>query len=176
MRTSTRKIGCLLATLALIASATLCLGMIVSHHVYNFPAGWPVELGPYLNDAWENELGLSKNSEYVIPFQDRERFERAWPLILAIKRAEGSLTLYRAGETGPGLPTRLEGPSVRVIAPTHWSRSLDQDRVDIMLVVDGKVIDLNRIPLPRNTLIIDRRWPRAATQPAAGPASQPAKE
>ncbi len=31
-------------------------------------------------------------------------------------------------------------------------------RVDIVLVVDGKVIDLNRIKLPENTPIIDRRF------------------
>ena len=31
-------------------------------------------------------------------------------------------------------------------------------RVDIVLVVDGKVIDLNRIKLPENTTIIDRRF------------------
>lgn len=30
-------------------------------------------------------------------------------------------------------------------------------RVDIVLVVDGKVVDLNSIPLPRDTPIIDRR-------------------
>ncbi len=31
-------------------------------------------------------------------------------------------------------------------------------RQDIILVCDGKVIDLNRIPLPADTPIIDRRW------------------
>jgi hypothetical protein len=31
-------------------------------------------------------------------------------------------------------------------------------RVDIMLVCDGKVVDLNRIPLPADTPIIDRRF------------------
>jgi hypothetical protein len=176
MGTSTRKIGYLIAAVGVIASAALCLGMIVTHHVYRFPEGWPSELGPYLNHAWENERGLSENSEYVIPFHDQERFERAWPLVLAIRRAGGSLTLYRVGETGPDLPTRSEGPSVRVIAPTHRSRSPDQDRVDIVLVVDGQVIDLNRIPLPADTPIIDRRWPKAATRPTTGPASQPATE
>ena len=31
-------------------------------------------------------------------------------------------------------------------------------RIDIMLVVDGKIIDLNRIPLPENTSIVDKRF------------------
>jgi hypothetical protein len=29
------------------------------------------------------------------------------------------------------------------------------------LVVDGKIIDLNRIALPADTPIIDKRWPTA---------------
>ncbi len=30
--------------------------------------------------------------------------------------------------------------------------------MDVELVVDGNVIDLNRIPLPADTLVIDKRW------------------
>ncbi len=32
-------------------------------------------------------------------------------------------------------------------------------RVDIELIVDGDVVDLNRVPLPEGTLIVDRRFP-----------------
>lgn len=48
-------------------------------------------------------------------------------------------------------------------------------RVDLTLVVDGRVIDLNRIPLPPDTIIVDRRK-LPATQPADDqpPASAPA--
>ena len=38
-------------------------------------------------------------------------------------------------------------------------------RTEITLFVDGKVIDLNRIPLPNDALLIDRRFP-APTAPA----------
>ena len=31
-------------------------------------------------------------------------------------------------------------------------------RTDIILVVDGNVVDLNRIPLPKDTPIIDQRF------------------
>ena len=34
-------------------------------------------------------------------------------------------------------------------------------RVDIELIVDGNVVDLNSVPLPENTLIVDRRFPAA---------------
>jgi len=36
-------------------------------------------------------------------------------------------------------------------------------RVDIELVVDGKIVDLNRIPLPANTPIIDKRFKKKTT-------------
>jgi hypothetical protein len=32
-------------------------------------------------------------------------------------------------------------------------------RVDVELVIDGKIIDLNRIRIPSDTPIIDKRWP-----------------
>jgi hypothetical protein len=38
---------------------------------------------------------------------------------------------------------------------------LHRARVDVQIVVDGDVIDLNRIPLPPDTPIIDRRWEKA---------------
>jgi hypothetical protein len=31
-------------------------------------------------------------------------------------------------------------------------------RVDIVLVVDGQIVDLNRVPLPKNTPIVDNRF------------------
>jgi hypothetical protein len=40
----------------------------------------------------------------------------------------------------------------------HKHKSRSRARVDIVLVVDGKVVDLNRIPLPANTRIIDNRF------------------
>lgn len=45
-------------------------------------------------------------------------------------------------------------------------------RVDLALVVDGGVIDLNRIPLPDDTTIIDRRK-LGTTQPAEDEPSEP---
>ncbi len=33
-------------------------------------------------------------------------------------------------------------------------------RVDLELVIDGQVIDLNRIPLPTDTPVVDQRFPR----------------
>ena len=35
---------------------------------------------------------------------------------------------------------------------------INRARVDIVLVVDGNIVDLNRIPLPLSTPIIDKRF------------------
>ena len=47
----------------------------------------------------------------------------------------------------------VEG-SLRWVPSTRGNRV----RVDIILIVDGKAVDLNRIPLPSNTRIIDTRF------------------
>jgi hypothetical protein len=39
-----------------------------------------------------------------------------------------------------------------------YERSIHRARTDIELIVDGDVVDLNRIPLPANTPIIDKRF------------------
>jgi hypothetical protein len=36
---------------------------------------------------------------------------------------------------------------------------MERARVDIELIIDGKIIDLNRIRIPSDTPIIDKRWP-----------------
>jgi hypothetical protein len=41
-------------------------------------------------------------------------------------------------------------------------------RVDIVLIVDGKIVDLNRIPLPADTPIIDKRFKEGHNKTDAG--------
>jgi len=43
--------------------------------------------------------------------------------------------------------------------------SIFQARTDIVLITDGKIVDLNRIRLPANTPIIDNRFGRVEKQP-----------
>jgi hypothetical protein len=42
-------------------------------------------------------------------------------------------------------------------------------RTETVLVIDGDVIDLNRIQLPPDTPIIDRRWEVPPSRPATRP-------
>ncbi|MBN1858451.1 hypothetical protein JW848_04520, partial [Candidatus Bipolaricaulota bacterium] len=103
MRADSGKTGCLLAAVALTALAALCVGVVSVSEGGSPPGGWPAELTPYLNGVVEYGI-VTRISEthYVIPFEDRESFERAWPLLLTLKSPGGSLTLYRAGQPGTG--------------------------------------------------------------------------
>jgi hypothetical protein len=51
---------------------------------------------------------------------------------------------------------------------------MNRARVDIVLITDGKVIDLNRIQLPSNTPIIDNRFKKGIAEPNIGQVSSEA--
>jgi len=117
---------------------------------------------------------------YEINFKDRAEFERVWPVILKLKSNGGHLILKRA----PSRWAKLES-GIQIFCPPHGLKpapkalethaanssrppeytddggDLFRSRIDIALVVDGKTIDLNRIPLPPDTPIVDRRWNEA---------------
>ncbi len=51
---------------------------------------------------------------------------------------------------------------------------MNRARVDIVLITDGKVIELNRIQLPSNTPIIDNRFKKGIAEPNIGQVSSEA--
>jgi hypothetical protein len=55
---------------------------------------------------------------------------------------------------------RIHAKARRLIAPGTGEkpRSEEQTETYLDLIVDGKVVDLNRIPLPADTPIIDKRF------------------
>lgn len=107
---------------------------------------------------------IYSSAGYDIRFANREQFESAWPHILKLKSAGAPLTLLR----GPhrffaGGGTGIHNASVRIrtrtpIYPTAQKAS-PSDETSIELVLDGEIVDLNRICLPADTPIIDKRFP-----------------
>jgi hypothetical protein len=106
-----------------------------------------------------------------IPFTDREAFEAAWPHLLAIKTKEAPIVLVKSphehwhfGQTAAGViihcpPGGVERPGATV--PIEHVDSLTERWLNatwIELVVDGHVVDLNRIKLPEGTPIVDQRF------------------
>ena len=167
-----------LFTFVLVASIVLCtVGSVYALSIGardgRWPKSWPKELEPLRKQSWTivyAGLELPKNENvkkydlttYLIPFANREEFESAWPHILKLKSKGAPVTLLR-------------GPHIRVAtAKTAGVRILSRpglagerapgggvpksNRIEIELVVDGDIVDLNRIPLPADTPIIDKRF------------------
>jgi len=125
-----------------------------------WPKTWPKELEPLRKTAWTWEHGFGGTS-FDIPFATREEFEAAWPHILKLRSKDAKITLVR----GAHLRVGKEGKSAGVLlAPPREVTREEAEKLPaniistIRLVVDGEIVDLNRIPLPADTAIIDERF------------------
>ena len=145
-----------------------------------WPKSWPAELEPLRKQARTLEGPERLDLHYAIRFTKREEFEAAWPHILKVKRKGAPLFLkcgpnfFLGGENKAGVvvhcPPRSEAdhPDTRE-APIPGATN---DRVDgrnatsFELVVDGEIVDLNRIPLPPDTQIIDERFKDGTNTPS----------
>jgi hypothetical protein len=211
--------------------SSFCFGLMIEHTTGKWPDSWPKELEPYRGQARTLEFasGIQENV-YEIRFENREEFEKLWPIILKLKDKWAPLRLrrieksfkkdsllnsektlvrifshvypawssYRPGgrrlrpappwpdsiklPTGvlPEYVTISEDGSAWIPAekeepynfmwnlPDKFIRNLVEEgkprgpmyraRTEIELVIDGTIIDLNRILLPPDTPIIDRRF------------------
>jgi hypothetical protein len=157
--------------LSLSIGAALCLLIVfpayADYTVSNegaWPESWPSELDPLRARARTFEGPLAPLLHYAIPMADRETFEAAWPQILKVKTPGAPIVLRRGpsfwlgDEARAGIvihtPPRGE-PPVADARKVEVSRS---KTIYIELIVDGEVIDLNRIALPADTPVIDERF------------------
>ena len=129
----------------------------------SWPATWPKELDGLRAQSRTLEGPRVLLLHYAIPFAKREEFETSWPHLLKVKSPGAPIVLTRgtnfwlgdkskAGvciHTPPGGEAPLDGKS----AKGSWEKT-----VYIELIVDGDVVDLNRIALPPDTPIIDKRF------------------
>jgi hypothetical protein len=120
-----------------------------------WPKSWPAELEPLRKQArtFENPLeSLPPPQHYAIPFTKQNEFESAWPHHLKIKSKGGSIVLRRGPSVWLGdkatagvcvhTPPTGEAPIADgKDAMGNWEKT-----IYIELVVDGEIIDLNRIP------------------------------
>ena len=125
-----------------------------------WPKSWPKELEPLRKEAWTWEHGFGGMS-YDIPFATREEFEAAWPHILALKAKDAKITLVRGshlrvaeGKSASGVHLALP----RELSSAQAEKLPANIVTTIWLVVDGKIVDLNRVALPADTTIIDDRF------------------
>lgn len=122
-----------------------------------WPKSWPKEMEPLRKQASTFEGPLAPHQHYAIPFTKREEFESAWPHILKVKSKRAAVRLVR----GPNFFLGEHKAGVVVHGPPPGQAdnpAAPKAPIYIELLVDGDIVDLNRIPLPADTPIIDERF------------------
>ncbi len=129
-----------------------------------WPETWPKELDALRDQARTLEGPLRPALHYAITFKSRDDFEAAWPHLLKVKSQGAPIVLRRGanfflggGEAGVCIHTPPEGTEPQSGADVDLSKL--QNTIYIELIVDGEIVDLNRIALPGNTPIVDERFP-----------------
>jgi hypothetical protein len=162
------------ALLAAIAVCAMCFAVYADYLVSNegqWPRSWPNELEPLRKQSRTLVGPMAPRIHYEIPFANRKDFETAWPHILKVKSKGAPLILVRAPNTTMGFkinagvivhcPPAEKDQQVNPEVPIPGPNRKIPDWLGtnyIELVVDGNIVDLNRIPLPADTLIIDERF------------------
>jgi hypothetical protein len=163
--------------LALLIAIVLCGTAATVYALYEFsnegtwPKTWPKELESLRMQSRTLIGPEAEQPHYEIPFTRREDFESAWPHLLKVKSKGAPLVLLRAPDSQLGFQikagARIHGatPCSKPMAEAPLEGSPDMNPRErwmyttyIDLIVDGDVVDLNRIPLPADTPIIDQRF------------------
>lgn len=168
-----------LALLAAIACLAVCSVTYAEYSVWDqgeWPKSWPQELEPLRKQARTFEGPRVLYRTYLIPFTKREEFEAAWPQLLKIKSKGAPIVLVRGPRTDffaikpagvlihtPPIDAKQSADSEVLIADARKAHGdWRTNATYIELAVDGEIVDLNRIPLPADALIIDERFKEEA--------------
>jgi hypothetical protein len=174
-----------LAAIALFAVCSTVYALYDVSYRGEWPKSWPKELEPLRMQATTLVGPEAPNRHYLIPFTKREEFEAAWPHLLKVKSKGAPIILVRGPKTdfmevkpaGVLIHSPPEGADKRVnpeepIPGQTNVRVTWMNTTFIELVVDGNIVDLNRIALPADTPIIDERFrsvPQAGERQAPNP-------
>jgi hypothetical protein len=159
---------------AIIACCAACFAVHADYSVVNkgtWPTNWPKELEPLRAQSRTLEGPLAPNQHYAIPFTSRKDFESAWPHLLKVKSKESRLLLTRG-------PNFFLGEKAKAGVVVHSPPGGQPDNPAVQvgglkgglsttyieLIVDGEIVDLNRIPLPADTPIVDDRFKERKTK------------
>lgn len=151
-----KRIAFMLAALLLAGLTCQLLADVTIEETGRWPNTWPQELEPLRAHSRTIEGPLGGFLTYEISFTERDAFESAWPHLLKVKSAETPILLIRSPYIGTGA---LRGTTIKsgvLIGSLPVPEGVGT--TTLALVVDGDVIDLNRIRLPRNTHIQDERF------------------
>jgi len=129
-------------TASLIASVCFAMSSVADRGLW--PDSWPKPLDPLRAQA--RTLDHGDFIVYEIPFTTRAEFESAWPHILTVMSTHAPVVLLRS-------PDGSRGGSIAA-----GVRIFRRARIGVEVIVDGDIVDLNRIPLPADAPINDERF------------------
>ena len=222
-----KRIVGLLALVLVLSASWEAMALIIPSDEGKWPASWPKELESLRKKSKTLDVATGTQEHiYTIPFENRDEFEKLWPVLVKLRTPGSPITLTRTSTVDAGWGKFLpnDKPCVRIKGPTGgylggsaqvggqidlkeleagtmlfvgvpwpqeiigakgelpeyvseiktengkrtWkplSQTPDADRgfhfrarIDIELVLDGTVIDLNRIAIPNDAHIVDRRF------------------
>lgn len=160
----------MLAVLLVCAVGSAVYAIYGVNDTGTWPKSWPGELEGLRKQARTLEGPMAPHRHYAIRFAKREEFEAAWPHLLKVKSKGAPVFLVR-GENfflGQGVKAGVvvhcppEGQNERPGTPEGPIEGVQDLRMRWMntnwieLVVDGEVVDLNRIELPDG--VVDERF------------------
>ncbi|TWT41300.1 hypothetical protein KOR42_48400 [Thalassoglobus neptunius] len=161
-----------IVVLAFLALSSTAFALYSVFDTGNWPKEWPSELESLRKQSRTLVGPMVEAQHFAITFKTREEFEAAWPHILKAKSQGAPIFLKR----GPNffLDKELAGVVVHCPPKGQWDNPKTPEAPIkgyptesphrwqwtnyIELVVDGQIIDLNRIPIPADTPIIDGRF------------------
>jgi hypothetical protein len=161
-----------LAEIAMGAACSIATADYSVADTGTWPKSWPAELESLRKQARTLVGPEVECRHYAIPFAKREEFEAAGPHLLKVKtngapvllvrgpsfylgdKATAGVVVHCPPERRGTDPATAEGPISGVTNPRE--RWMNATFID--LVVDGRVVDLNRMPLPPDTPILDERF------------------
>ncbi|MBC7816101.1 MAG: hypothetical protein IAG10_04300 [Planctomycetaceae bacterium] len=158
-----KKTFAFLTAIALCAMCSLYADYSVSDQG-TWPKSWPAELEPLRKQARSLEGPLRPLLHYSISFKKREEFEAAWPHLLKVKTKGAPIVLRRGpsfwldNEKNAGVCVHTPPEGQAPIADGKDAKGNWEKTVYIELIADGEIVDLNRIPLPADTPIVDERF------------------
>jgi hypothetical protein len=134
-----------------------------------WPEGWPQELDPLRSAyapsgrvTWTFRRSGEPLVHYGMKFTTREEFEAAWPHLLKVK-GQGAPIILRRGPShwlcGAWHGVCVHTPAVgkKPLSAQELKKAPWKATNYIELIVDGEIVDLNRIALPSETPILDER-------------------
>jgi hypothetical protein len=165
-----KRANAFLAAIAFCAAGSAVYSDYAVSDKGTWPKSWPEELEPLRKQARTFEGPEVLFLHYLIPFTKREDFESAWPHLLKVKTKGAPIILVRGPKTDffevKPAGVLIHSPPAQTDKRANPEEPINSTNVRerwmwttyIELVVDGDIVDLNRIPLPADTPIIDERF------------------